>query len=45
MEGATTENGPLVLYDIKEACSSEDCDYTEQLSLNPYSWNAHANVL
>eukprot|EP00602_Paraphysomonas_sp_CaronLab_P003485 CAMPEP_0185024182 /NCGR_PEP_ID=MMETSP1103-20130426/7145_1 /TAXON_ID=36769 /ORGANISM="Paraphysomonas bandaiensis, Strain Caron Lab Isolate" /LENGTH=392 /DNA_ID=CAMNT_0027557079 /DNA_START=270 /DNA_END=1448 /DNA_ORIENTATION=+ len=45
MEGATTENGPLVLFDIKEACSTNDCDYTEQLSLNPYSWNAHANVL
>ena len=45
MEGATTENGPLVLYDIKEACSSGDCDYTEQFSLNPYSWNAHANLL
>lgn len=45
MEGATTENGPLVLFDIKEACSSGDCDYTEQFSLNPYSWNAHANLL
>lgn len=45
MEGATTENGPLILFDIKEACSSGDCDYTGQLSLNPYSWNAHANVL
>jgi carboxypeptidase C (cathepsin A) len=45
MEGATTENGPLVLFDIKEACSSGDCDYTEQFSLNPYSWNAHANIL
>jgi len=45
MEGATTENGPLVLFDIKESCSSEDCDYTEQLSLNPYAWNAHAHVV
>lgn len=45
MEGATTENGPLVLFDIKEACSSGDCDYTQQLSNNPYAWNAHANVL
>lgn len=45
MEGATTENGPLVLFDIKEACSSSQCDYTEQLSRNPYAWNAHANVL
>ena len=44
-EGATTEHGPLVLYDIKEACSSGDCDYTKQLSNNPYAWNAHANVL
>lgn len=45
MEGATTENGPLVLYDIKEACSGDQCDYTGQLSSNPYAWNAHANVL
>lgn len=44
-EGATTEHGPLVLYDIKEACSSDQCDYTGQLSSNPYAWNAHANVL
>jgi len=47
MEGATTEHGPLVLFDIKESCSggSGKCDYTGQLSTNPYSWNAHANVL
>lgn len=48
MEGATTENGPLSLFDIKESCQGEDhakCDYTQQLSMNPYSWNAHANVL
>jgi cathepsin A (carboxypeptidase C) len=45
MEGATTEHGPLVLVDIKEACSSDQCDYTGQLSSNPYAWNAHANVL
>ena len=47
MEGATTENGPLSLFDIKESCSGPEgqCDYTEQLSRNPYAWNAHANVL
>jgi len=47
MEGATTETGPLSLFDIKEACSSghDNCDYTKQLSRNPYAWNAHANVL
>lgn len=48
MEGATTENGPLALFDIKESCSADGkskCDYTEQFSRNPYAWNAHANVL
>lgn len=45
MEGATTEHGPLALFDIKESCSSSNCDYTEQLSSNPYAWNKHANVL
>jgi carboxypeptidase C (cathepsin A) len=45
MEGATTENGPLFLLDIKEACSGSKCDYTGQFSANPYAWNAHANVL
>lgn len=47
MEGATTEHGPLTLFDIKESCSSGSgkCDYTEQLSSNPYAWNAHSNVL
>jgi carboxypeptidase C (cathepsin A) len=45
MEGASTENTPLSLFDIKEACSSDQCDYTGQLSTNPYGWNAHANVL
>jgi carboxypeptidase C (cathepsin A) len=35
----------LILFDIKEACQSGDCDYTGQFSKNPYSWNAHANVL
>jgi carboxypeptidase C (cathepsin A) len=45
MEGATTELGPLVLLDVKEACQTGPCDYTLQLSVNPYAWNAHANVL
>lgn len=46
MEGATTENGPLALFDIKESCSGNgNCDYTQQLSRNPYAWNVHANVL
>jgi len=45
MEGATTEHGPFVLQMIKEACTSRQCDYTQQLSLNPYSWNQNANVL
>lgn len=49
MEGATTENGPLNLLNIKEACSTDSsgggCDYSKQFSKNPNSWNAHANVL
>jgi cathepsin A (carboxypeptidase C) len=45
MEGATTEHGPLVLFDMKESCSGPTCDYNSQLSTNPYAWNAHANVL
>lgn len=50
MEGATTETGPLSLFDIKESCSNlesdgHNCDYTNQLSTNPYGWNAHANLL
>jgi len=49
MEGATTENGPLNLFDIKESCSNggadSKCDYTGQLSSNFYAWNAHANVI
>lgn len=48
MEGATTEVGPLVLFDIKEACTptkTSSCDYTNQLSDNAYAWNAHANLL
>lgn len=45
MEGATTENGPLSLFDIKESCSGSKCDYTGQFSGNPYAWNAHANML
>lgn len=45
MEGATTEIGPLTLFDIKEACSSGTCDYSGQFSANPYAWNKHANLL
>lgn len=49
MEGATTEHGPLSLFDIKESCSnggsSSKCDYTGQLSTNAYAWNKHANVV
>lgn len=45
MEGATTEIGPLWLFDIKESCTSDVCDFTRQLSNNPYSWNAAAAVL
>ena len=34
---------------IKEACSTQTegggCDYSQQFSRNPNSWNAHANVL
>lgn len=45
MEGATTEHGPLSLFMMKESCSSATCDYTQQLSNNPYSWNQHANLL
>lgn len=49
MEGATTEHGPLSLFDIKESCSNggstSKCDYTLQLSTNTYSWNVNANVL
>ena len=49
MEGATTENGPLSLVDIKESCSNaganSKCDYTLQLSSNAFAWNVNANVL
>jgi carboxypeptidase C (cathepsin A) len=47
MEGATTEIGPLSLFDIKESCSggTGKCDYSGQLSTNAYGWNNHANVL
>eukprot|EP01038_Epipyxis_sp_PR26KG_P004157 gene4157-5921_t len=47
MEGATTENGPLNLLEIKESCSGSTgkCDYTGQLSANAYAWNSHANVV
>jgi carboxypeptidase C (cathepsin A) len=49
MEGATTEHGPLSLFDIKESCSNagptSKCDYTGQLSANAFAWNKHANVV
>jgi carboxypeptidase C (cathepsin A) len=51
MEGATTENGPLSLFDIKESCeeggrgADQTCDYTGQLSSNQYAWNNHAHVV
>mmetsp|Transcript_52363 Transcript_52363/g.103980 ORF Transcript_52363/g.103980 Transcript_52363/m.103980 type:complete len:490 (+) Transcript_52363:48-1517(+) len=41
MEGATTENGPLVLYRIKESYDLA----TGQLSDNPYAWNKQGHVL
>lgn len=41
MEGATTENGPLVLYKIKESYNLA----TAQLSRNPYAWNKLGHVL
>ena len=41
MEGATTENGPLILYRIKESYELA----TGQLSDNPYSWNKQGHVL
>mmetsp|Transcript_37263 Transcript_37263/g.48193 ORF Transcript_37263/g.48193 Transcript_37263/m.48193 type:complete len:471 (+) Transcript_37263:18-1430(+) len=41
MEGATTENGPLVLYRIKESYELA----TGQLSDNPYAWNKQGHVL
>jgi len=34
------------LFDIKEACSTwPNCDFTQQLSVNPYAWNNNANVI
>jgi hypothetical protein len=41
MEGATTEHGPLVLFDIKESVLG----HSGQLSPNPYAWNKHAHVV
>jgi carboxypeptidase C (cathepsin A) len=41
MEGATTENGPLVLYRIKESYELA----TGQLSDNAYAWNKQGHVL
>lgn len=41
MEGATTENGPLVLYRIKESYDLA----TGQLSDNAYAWNKQGHVL
>ena len=51
MEGATTENGPLNLFDIKESCeeggrgADQTCDYTGQLSSNQFAWNNHAHMV
>jgi carboxypeptidase C (cathepsin A) len=49
MEGATTEHGPLNLFMMKESCSNggpaSKCDYSQQLSSNPYAWNKHSNML
>lgn len=41
MEGATTEHGPLVLFDIKESALGE----SGKLSENPYAWNKKAHVV
>lgn len=41
MEGATTENGPLVLDMIKRSYPLQ----TGQFSDNPYAWNNHAHIL
>ena len=41
MEGATTEHGPLVLFDIKESVLG----HSGQLSPNPYAWNRNAHVV
>jgi hypothetical protein len=46
MEGATTENSPFSLFFIKESCSTyPECDFTDDLSINPYAWNNHANIM
>ena len=47
MEAATTENSPLNLVASAESCSAypDGCDFTQQFSNNPYSWNDHAHLL
>jgi len=42
MEGATTEIGPLVLFNVKPAGAS---GFSGKLSRNRYSWNRRANIL
>ena len=41
MEGATTENGPMVLDMIKQSYAIS----VGELSDNPYSWVNQANIL
>jgi len=41
MEGATTENGPYVMFNAK----SSPFAFTGKLSRNPYAWNHRAHVL
>ena len=41
MEGATTEHGPLVLFDVKESVLG----HSGKLSANPYAWNKKAHVV
>ena len=42
LSGATTELGPLSLFDIKQSGNSLA---SLQLSRNPYGWNNNANLL